>query len=376
VERLGRSVQLGSAGCLLASILSARSVHAQGAPSPVSDTSNPAEIVAARELFRQGTEDADAGRFADGLEKFKRVAAVKETAAVRFNIARCEEALGRTGGALADFELAAREGREDPKAQDVAKLAGERADALRPRVARLTLFPPPQAPEGMVVSLDGSKLAVATLGVGLPLDPGSHAVDAAAPGRSPFHAELTLAPGESRSVTLALPSPSQAAFGASGLSEGTSTSEPKRTPPSKPSSTTVAAAPSSQRTWGWVAIAAGGALGAASGVFLILHNHAVTNAETDFQTACPGSVCPTNPTTLTQIKAQYANSRSQANTDEDAAIALVAASGAAIVGGILLVLTAPRTPTIGTSTTPRSPDVAITASAPGALAGFSIRGSF
>ena len=79
--------------------------------------------MAARELFRQGTEDADAGRFAEALEKFKRVAAVKETAAVRFNLARCEEALGKTGAALADFELAEREGRQDPKAEDVGKLA-------------------------------------------------------------------------------------------------------------------------------------------------------------------------------------------------------------------------------------------------------------
>jgi hypothetical protein len=371
VERLGRSVQLGSAGFVCGILLSAGSVHAQGAAPASPETSNPAEIVAARELFRQGTEDADAGRFAEGLEKFKRVAAVKETAAVRFNIARCEEALGRTGGALADFEEAALEGREDPKGQDVAKLAGERADALRPRVARLTLVPPARAPDGMVVSLDGGKLSTATLGVGLPLDPGLHVVDATAPGKGPFHVELTLAPGEARSVTLAFPSPALP-NGGNGIGE------PMRAPFPKPAPADPSPAPSSQRTWGWVTIAGGGALAAASGVFLILHNNAVTNATSDIQSECTGAGsgtlhCP--PLLQSQIMAQLANAQSQANTDEAAAITLVAASGVAILGGILLVVTAPknRTPAVGSAL---SPSLGITAGAPGAPAGLSIHGAF
>ena len=100
VERLSRRVQRRTAQLFLG--VGALGI---GPPSPLRrrKDSSPAEIVAARELFRQGTEDADAGRFSEGLAKFKRVAAVKETAAVRFNIARCEESRQNRGSPWPTF---------------------------------------------------------------------------------------------------------------------------------------------------------------------------------------------------------------------------------------------------------------------------------
>ena len=107
---------------------------------------------------------------------------------MRFNVARCEESLGRTGGALADFELAEREGRHDPSRarRTSRKLAHDRANALRPRVPRLDARRPrARRRQGIAVTLDGGKLATATLGVPLPVDPGPHVIDATAPGRAP-----------------------------------------------------------------------------------------------------------------------------------------------------------------------------------------------
>jgi hypothetical protein len=342
VERLRRAVQRRPAGraVLAAGLASALSLgsattRAQApaaAPSP--EAASPAEIVAARELFRQGTEDADAGRYAEGLEKFRRVAAVKETAPVRFNIARCEEALGKTGAALADFELAAREGHEDPKASDVATLAGQRADALRPRVPRLTVVARSPAPDGMSVSLDGGKLA--SLGVGLPLDPGAHVVDAKAPGSPPFHAEVTLVEGEAKKIEISL-SPSAEAPGAeAGASPGAS---------------------SSQSTWGWVTVAGGGALALGSVVFLVLHNDAVSTLNGD----CPGQRCPAAQ------EPQIDGTASNARTYEALSIALIAASAVAVGVGVVLFATAPGD---------HAQSVAVTAGAPAAPAGLSLRASF
>ena len=293
--------------------------------------------MAARELFRQGAEDADAGRFTEGLEKFKRVAAVKETAAVRFNIARCEEALGRTGTALADFELAAREGGQDAKSDDVAKLATQRADALRPRVPRLTVVPPAPAPDGMAVSLDGGKLTNATLAVGLPVDPGAHVVDATAPGRAPFHAELTLAAGETKGIELLLPH-----------------RDPVVPPPEKPVPPPNAS--SSQETWGWITIGVGGALAIGSSVFLVLHNNAVSNLNAE----CPNLRC--DSAQRSQIESTEANARLY----EGASIGLLAAGAVAIGGGIVILATSPKGPSA----------VTVTTGSPGAAAGLTLRGSF
>ena len=300
---------------------------------------NPAEIVAARELFREGTEDADAGKFIDGLQKFKRVAAVKETAAVRFNIARCEEALGRTGAALADFELAAREGGQDAKAEDVAKLATQRADALRPRVPRLTVVPPAPAPEGMGVSLDGGRLASVTLAVGLPVDPGAHVVDATAPGRSPFHAELSLAAGETKRVELLLP--------------------PRDPVAPDPRPTEHAERASSQDVWGWGLVGGGGAIAIASTVFLVLHNNAVA----DLNRECPGGRCNTNLVDQSQVQTTESNARMY----EGVSIGLLAAGALAIGGGVILIATTPRS---------AAPAVSVTTGAAAAPAGLTLRASF
>jgi hypothetical protein len=312
---------------------------------------NPAEIVAARELFRKGAEDADAGRFSEGLEKFKRVAAVKETAAVRFNIARCEEALGKTGAALADFELAAREGGQDAKAEDVAKLAVQRADALRPRVPRLTVIPPAHAPEGMAVSLDGGKLTNATLAVGLPLDPGRHVVDATAPGRAPFHAELSLDAGEAKRVDLSLPAKREVT---------TSPTTGPSTDTAPDASPSPGAHGSSQTTWGWVTVAAGGALAVGSGVFLLLHNNAVST----LNDACPTpSQCQAPPDQQASLNGTASNARLY----EGLSIGLLAGGALAVGAGFVLLATSPNG---------KTPAVAVTTGAPGTLGGLSIRASF
>jgi hypothetical protein len=310
------------------------------APSPTSTPSSakagpPAEIVAARELFRQGTEDADTGRYEDGLEKFRRVAKVKETAAVRFNIARCEEALGRVGSALADFEIAAREGRVDGSAEDVAHLAQGRADALRPQVPRLTLIAP-TLPAGMSVSLDGAPLSVAALGEPLPVDPGPHVLEASAPGSATFQADLTLKLGESKT-------------------------EPIVFTPGGPAAGDAAAsgAASSQRTWGYVALGAGGALAVGSLVFLLLHNGAVSTLNGD----CPGGQCQASQ------EAQVNSTESDARTDQTLSIAFAATAAAALGTGVVLLLTTPK------AIAPQ-PATSLVTGAPRAPAGLSLRMTF
>jgi hypothetical protein len=322
---------------------------ATSATPPPGEGTNPAEIVAARELFRQATEDADAGRYDEGLDKFKRVAAVKETAAVRFNIARCEEALGKTGTALADFETAAHEGAQDAKAADVIKLASQRADALRPRVPRLTVVPPSPAPDGMLVTLDGGRLASATLGVALPVDPGAHVVESTAPGRTAFHQDVTVGAGEAKGVVLQLP-----------MSAATPI-------PEKPIPEHVEHKSSSQATWGFVLGGGGVALGIASAVFLVLRN----NAANDLVHDCPGGQCTFGPNTPEAQNAQ--NTKSNGQLYGGLSIGFLAAGGVALVGGVVLIATAPHG---GPTTGATQPAVTLTTGAPGTPAGLSLRALF
>jgi len=304
-------------------------------------------MVAARELFRQGTEDADAGRYLQGLEKFKKVATIKETAAVRFNIARCEESLEKTAAALADFEIAEREASGDPKGDEVAKLARDRAEALRPKVPRLEISAPTPVPAGFTVLLDGSRIAAGTLGVSLPVDPGPHVVEATAVGRDPFRAQVSLGAGEAKTVAIA-------------LRAGSSGDPLSNTPPGDPE--TPSSGASTRRTLGFVSIGAAGALGAGAVIFLILHNNAVSDIQT---------LCPTSPCANTNA-GQVATHQSAANTDQNLSVGFTIGAGAAAALGLVLVLTAG-------SSSPRAataPRALVLPGAPGSPAGLSLHMSF
>jgi hypothetical protein len=342
-----RQILVGRGALALASVASFASLALGG--TALAQEASPAAMVAARELFRQGTEDADAGRYAQGLEKFKKVATIKETAAVRFNIARCEESLEKTAAALGDFELAEREASGDPKGDEVAKLARDRAEGLRPKVPRLEISAPNPLPPGLTVLLDGTRLGAGTLGVSLPVDPGPHVVESSAVGRDPFRIQVSLAPAEAKSVAIVL-------RGSSGA-DAPSTDQPPGTRPETPASS------STRKTLGFVSIGTAGALGAGAVVFLLLHNNAVS----DIQSLCPTSPCDN------KNASQVATHQSAANTYQALSVGFTIGAGAAAALGVVLVLTA------GSSSSPKqatAPRALLVPGAPGSVAGLSLHLSF
>ncbi len=66
----------------------------------------------------------------------------------------------------------------------------------------LILELPPGAPPGTVVTRDGQVMAQATLGVGLPVDPGEHTVTVQAPGEPAHEQHISLDRGEKKRVML------------------------------------------------------------------------------------------------------------------------------------------------------------------------------
>ncbi len=282
---------------------------------------SPQALVAARELFREATTDVDAGRFDVALGKFRRVAAVKETAAVRFNIGRCEEQLGRLGSALGDYELAVREGTGDARAVEIGRLAEERATAVRPRVPRLTITPPPSPPADLVVKLDGAAQPPGALGVALPVDPGMHKVEATGGGSS-FSKELGLRDGEAQSVAIEL-APAPGGHGPAPLGDDhilpAPVDEPNRVP-------------------GYIALGVGGAFALTSIVFLLLHNQASSDLTTQKGLVCTlrGGACPES------ARATLDPLQSSSQRDAGLGIGFGVAAAVAVGIGVYLELKPPR----------------------------------
>jgi hypothetical protein len=147
-------------------------------------------VRAARQLFVDAERDEDGGRWADALEKMRRVLEVKRTGGVEYHIALCEEHLGQVAAALDDYTAAQGLAREE-NAHDVLRLVGKRIDDLGRRVPRLILRIAPEAPDA-VVTLDGAKIPLALVGTSIPVDPGDHHIEVTAPGRTPASKTVTL----------------------------------------------------------------------------------------------------------------------------------------------------------------------------------------
>lgn len=156
----------------------------------------------AREQFGQALALQTAGDWAGALTLLKEVAAVKSTPQVRFNMALCEEKLGRLLAALGDYELAAADARAE-KADQVAEEVETRREALSLRIPKLTVKRGAGADAASVV-LDGVSIGDQVIGTPMPIDPGPHTIEASAPGFKPFRKSVRVAEQQSETVELVL----------------------------------------------------------------------------------------------------------------------------------------------------------------------------
>ena len=184
---------LALAGTASTSTVLVHSTPAQAAPDP---------MAAARTQFQQGLALETAGDWAGALALFQQVAAVKLTPQVRFNIALCEEHLGRLAIALGDYRIAASEA-DAAKAADVAALVEKHQDELRNRIPKVVIKRG-EGGEYASVTLDGISLGSSSVGSELPVDPGPHTITAKAPGYKPFTTSFNMAEKESKTVELTL----------------------------------------------------------------------------------------------------------------------------------------------------------------------------
>jgi hypothetical protein len=160
------------------------------AAAPAGAAPSDAQLAAARELFAEAEKDEDAGRWLDALAKLRRVSSVRRTAGVRYHEALCEEHTGQLAIALSDYAAAEAQARSED-AQDVLAPVATQLAELSPRVPRLTIRVIPDVP-GTTVTLDGEALTPSLMGGAIPVDPGVHRVEAAAPDLRSAVATVTL----------------------------------------------------------------------------------------------------------------------------------------------------------------------------------------
>src|SRR5262249_20675918 len=120
------------------------------------------------------------------------------------HLADCYERQGRTASAwsvFAEAQMLAQRAGNKPREDEATR----RMRLLEPQLSKLLLQPAPaDASGGLAVRLDGHPIAAAGLGSPLPVDPGTHTVEATAPGRQPWRTVVPVAPAAG-TVTVQIP---------------------------------------------------------------------------------------------------------------------------------------------------------------------------
>lgn len=280
------------------------------------------ERSAARQLAQQGVEAYQAQDYATALDRLERAYQTLPTPALALWTARSLEKLGRWVEASELYLQATRipiDRQGDTAVQEEArKEAASAREQLSKRIPTLVVELE-DAPAGVEVHVGERTIGAALLGADLPMDPGLIQVSARTAERT-VKTEVRLAEGERKTVRLSF-----SADGTEAPEDGTK--------PAPLAATTPTDQPSHGGGWhkpvGWTAIglgAAGIAIGAAFGLDAMGKKDA-SASECNDQNLCSD--------TGTNLRAAGMTS---------AAISTVAfAAGAAVgVGGVVLLLTAPR----------------------------------
>jgi len=150
-------------------------------------------------LYKQGVALADAGRWAEAVQKFQQVVAIRSAAPALFTLGQAEEHVGHLARAAADYEKALA-GATAASNQDVAAASQKALDAVNPRVPRVVVRLGTNDEADAEATLDGASVA---LGSPARVDPGEHQIVVRGSGGRAFERKVSLAEGQSVEVLVA-----------------------------------------------------------------------------------------------------------------------------------------------------------------------------
>lgn len=168
------------------------------AEDPRSDGSSESRAAAtlfydARALMKKGQLNAACAKFEESLR-------LDHGIGTEFNLADCNERLGKIATAWSGFQRVAAFARtaNQPERERIARA---RANALEAILPRLVIEVPSPEP-ALEVKVDGRPVSPDRWGAPLPVDPGMRAIVASAPGREPYRISISAARGAVARVTI------------------------------------------------------------------------------------------------------------------------------------------------------------------------------
>jgi hypothetical protein len=274
---------------------------------------------AAEALFLEAKKLAAEGKLAEACPKFAESNRLDRGAGTLIHLADCYEKNKQSASAWATFKDAASAAQALGRA-DWQKLATQRAAALEPKLAKLTIKVQEPA-DKIEVTRDGAQTSPASWGTPIPVDTGNHVVQASAPTRKAFKTSITVAKDGDRMEVIV---PKLEAAPAAAVVPPTPGVEP---PP--PLVVHSGDDGSGQRTMGFIVGGvgvAGVAVGAITGLLALGKN-------SDSKKDCPGEgACGSQ---------DAVDANKSASTFGLVSTIAFIVGGAAVAGGAILIFTAP-----------------------------------
>jgi hypothetical protein len=286
-----------------------------GALAPCLAFAQKSEAAIAEALFQDGRRLFTSKKYDEACPKFEESYRLAPKLGTLLNLATCHDAQGKTGSAWGELTEAITLAKDANELDRVA-YARKLLDDLDQRLSKLVLDVPFPV-EGLEVRVDGRPLSAATYRTSLPLDPGTHIIEAKAPGHEPWTKDVDVPKGPSSTVVevpalVALPS----------AKPEPSTPPPTKAAPAQPSESSG----NGQAVAGWI-IGGAGLVGIGVGsVFGLM----TFSKQGDSDAFCEGVRCTQEGVDL----------REGASTTATISTIAFAVGGAAVAGGLVLVLTA------------------------------------
>jgi len=286
---------------------------------------------AATALFDEGRKLMAQHRYADACPKLADSQRLAPSGGTLINLAECYEHTGQTASAWVAWKDAAARANAAGKA-GAEKNALDRAALLEPKLARLSIVVAAESDvAGLEVKRDGIAVGHAEFGLPIPVDPGSHLVEARAPKKKPWSSQVDVTPKQTDArVTVSLADDTEARSASSRAPAASANAGMLSTGAEAPA--TQAQGSSTQKTIAWVVLGAGVVCLGVGTVFGLQAKS--KNDEALQPNNCPTSMrCTQNGLNLTD------DAKSAATI---ATIGFVA-GGVALGAGAVLWITAPST---------------------------------
>ena len=282
------------------------------AASPAFADDDKAQAVA---LFDEGLKEMKAGNFEKACASFKQSNELQADSGTRGSLARCYEKLDKVASAWklwTDLATTAPKNLRADAAANAAKL-----EARLPKY-KLIIKLAPGAPK-VAITIDGVSVD-ATPDVAVPLDPGTYSLEANAAGYTGWKHKFLVVEGRTEDITIPVLTPTAVAV--PPLPPNNEPEPMRETPRSK------------RRPIGFAMLGVGGALVVTGTIFGVV----ARGRYGDAKDLCGGDIDVCEPSQLQAAQDKVDTARSAGNIST----VMYVAGGAALVTGIVLIVTAPK----------------------------------